>query len=96
MGESRRSEWTDHLRSSSSYSGTSRHSAFDLTPLFFISKGKIYMGKKTCGVRGLVGLEDLEGFPGGSVVKNLLANAGDTSSIPGPGRSHMKPVRHKY
>ena len=28
------------------------------------------------------------GFPGGSVVKNLLANAGDTGSIPGsPGRS---------
>ena len=27
------------------------------------------------------------GFPGGSVVKNLPANAGDTSSIPGSGRS---------
>ena len=26
------------------------------------------------------------GFPGGSVVKNLPANAGDRSSIPGPGR----------
>ena len=24
----------------------------------------------------------------GSAVKNLLANAGDTSLIPGPGRSH--------
>ena len=29
------------------------------------------------------------GFPGGSVVKNLPANAGDTGSIPDPGRSHM-------
>ena len=29
------------------------------------------------------------GFPGGSVVKNLPANAGDTGLIPGPGRSHM-------
>ena len=29
------------------------------------------------------------GFSGGSVVKNLLANVGDTGSIPGPGRSHM-------
>ena len=29
------------------------------------------------------------GFPGGSVVKNLPANAGDTSSIPGLGRSRM-------
>ena len=28
-------------------------------------------------------------FPGGPVVKNLLANAGDTGSIPDPGRSHM-------
>ena len=29
------------------------------------------------------------GFPGGSVVRNPPANAGDASSIPGPGRSHM-------
>ena len=28
------------------------------------------------------------GFPGGAVVKNLPANAGDTGSSPGPGRSH--------
>ena len=28
-----------------------------------------------------------EGFPGGSVVKNPSANAGDASSIPGSGRS---------
>ena len=27
-----------------------------------------------------------EGFPGGSVVKNPPANAGDTGSIPSPGR----------
>ena len=31
----------------------------------------------------------LLGFPGGAVVKNLPANAGDTGSSPGPGRSHM-------
>ena len=29
------------------------------------------------------------GFPGGTVVKNLPANAGDTGSSPGPGRFHM-------
>ena len=29
------------------------------------------------------------GFPGVSVVKNLLTNAGDTGSTPGPGRSYM-------
>ena len=28
-------------------------------------------------------------FPGGTVVKNPPANAGDTGLIPGPGRSHM-------
>ena len=28
-------------------------------------------------------------FPGGAVVKNPPANAGDTGSISGPGRSHM-------
>ena len=40
------------------------------------------------------------GFLGGSVVKNPSENAGDTDSIPGPGRSHMpqsnKPVPHGY
>ena len=39
-------------------------------------------------------------FPGGTVVKNPPANAGDTGSSPGLGRSHMpqsnKPVRHNY
>ena len=28
-------------------------------------------------------------FPGGPVVKTLAANAGDTGSISGPGRSHV-------
>ena len=31
----------------------------------------------------------LEGFPGGTAVKNLPANAGDTGSSPGLGRSHI-------
>ena len=29
------------------------------------------------------------GFPGGAVVENLPANAGDTGSSPGLGRCHM-------
>ena len=29
------------------------------------------------------------GFPGGTVVENPPANAGDTGSSPGLGRSHM-------
>ena len=39
-------------------------------------------------------------FPGGPVAKSPPANAGDKSSIPGPGRVHMpkasKPVSHNY
>ena len=31
----------------------------------------------------------VKGFPGGAVVENLPANAGDTGSSPGLGRSHM-------
>ena len=30
-------------------------------------------------------------FPDGPEIKNPLSNAGDTGSIPGPGRSHMPP-----
>ena len=33
--------------------------------------------------------ETLRGFPGGAVVENPPANAGDTGSSPGLGRSHM-------
>ena len=32
---------------------------------------------------------DFQGFPGGAVVEILPANAGDTGSSPGLGRSHM-------
>ena len=31
----------------------------------------------------------IEGFPGGTVVKNPPANTGDMGSSLGPGRSHM-------
>ena len=34
--------------------------------------------------------ESMWGFPGGAVVENLPANAGDTGSSPGLGRSHMR------
>ena len=33
-------------------------------------------------------LKHSHGFPGGVVVKNPPANAGDMGSSPGPGRSH--------
>ena len=38
----------------------------------------------TCSTRFL---SQYNGFPGGSAVKNLPANAGDTGSIPGTGRA---------
>ena len=34
-------------------------------------------------------LKQGQGFPGGAVVKNPPANAGDMGSSPGPGKSHM-------
>ena len=33
--------------------------------------------------------KEIRGFPGGAVVENLPANAGDTGSSPGLGKSHM-------
>ena len=38
----------------------------------------------------LLSIKNLDlGFPGGAVVKNLPANAGDMGLNPGPGRSHV-------
>ena len=34
-------------------------------------------------------IKGFKGFPGGAVVENLPANAGDMGSSPGLGRSHM-------
>ena len=39
--------------------------------------------------QGIANQNHNEGFPGGAVVENLPANAGDTGSSPGLGRSHM-------
>ena len=41
------------------------------------------------GERTVLSINDIEDFPGGAVVKNPPANAGDKSSSPGPGRCHM-------
>ena len=37
----------------------------------------------------LLRIKAVLGFPGGAVVENLPANAGDTGLSPGLGRSHM-------
>ena len=39
--------------------------------------------------QNLTSKDQLLGFPGSPVDKNPPVNAGDTGSIPGPGRSHM-------
>ena len=38
----------------------------------------------------LLSIKRNEGFPGGAVVENLPADAGDTGSSPGLGGSHMQ------
>ena len=58
--------------------------------IFYLSHRPINkQSLKTCcagkGVKKCLFLD----VPGGSVVKNPLANAGDTGSIPGPGRAHL-------
>ena len=62
-------------------------------------------GKAFNGIHNFMGTQAIklnQGFPGGAVVKNPPANAGDTGSIPGLGRSHMprsgetKPMCHSY
>ena len=48
--------------------------------------------KENCRQISLINIDTKilnRGFPGGAVVKNLSANAGDTGSSPGQGRSHM-------
>ena len=55
---------------------------FDLVLTIFSFK-EIILLKTSCKNAYILG------FPGGAVVKNPPANAGDTGSSPGPGRSHM-------
>ena len=43
----------------------------------------------TCNKSPNVKSKSIRGFPGGAVVESLPANAGDTGSSPGLGRSHM-------
>ena len=50
---------------------------------------KTTVGYHLISVRMIVIKKDNRGFPGGAVVENLPANAGETGSSPGLGRSHM-------
>ena len=57
------------------------------------TRKELSVAGRPCGDTGGSGralLPQLPGdFPGGAVVKNPPASAGDTGSIAGPGRSHM-------
>ena len=55
------------------------HSFWNLFPTHHFLSSERARSKKT----------KKQGFPGGAVVENLPANAGDTGSSPGLGRSHM-------
>ena len=61
----------------------------------FIKKKKKIKKKKTnrkklnCNTNNIFFKKSTRGFPGGAVVENLPANAGDMGSSPGLGRSHM-------
>ena len=59
--------------------------------LFIISPGPGIVPKTTDGVliNLLLKKKKKRDFPGGAMVKNLPANAGDMGSSPGPGGSHM-------
>ena len=52
---------------------------------------EIYEAKKLIELKGEIHNSKIiaEGFPGGAAVENLPANAGDTGSSPGLGRSHV-------
>ena len=51
-------------------------------------------GRKCC--KSWVNIKNVEGFPGGAVVKNPLANSGDVGSSPGarrfPGEGNDNPI----
>ena len=60
----------------------------------------MYMSILLNELPGLLTRSFVRNLPGGAVVKNLPANAGDMGSIPGPGRSTCyratKPLCHNY
>ena len=60
----------------------------DIVSEFFHSLTQYYGTGNALDIR-LTSKSKLLGFPGGAVVENLPANAGDTGSSPGLGGSHM-------
>ena len=62
------------------------HSEFN----FWVILRREYLDRVTWEAEAIVQIKNyFGGFPGGAVVENPPANAGDTGSSPGLGRSHM-------
>ena len=56
----------------------------------YLKKGRRFLRFSASKVLNLRDFKNvIQGFPGGAVVENLPANAGDTGSSPGLGGSHM-------
>ena len=54
-----------------------------------LSLYKFQLKTKGHSVMSIIPQKKMQGFPGGAVVKNPPANAGDMGSSADPGRSHM-------
>ena len=70
-------------RQGGSEGGSSNGSSWDFGPVLSV-RGELSETRKNNHRKEVGG-----GFPGGAVVENLPANAGDMGSSPGLGRSHM-------
>ena len=62
---------------------------FSQKDISFASNGRGFLISYNDLVQDLSSKTEVWGFPGGAVVENLPANARDTGSSPGLGRSHM-------
>ena len=60
-----------------------------LFPGLFQERNKHLADSEACCGNFVLVKTEWKGFSGGSVVKNMPANAGDTGLISGPGGSHM-------
>ena len=68
---------------------STRNGTFSNVCTVFIDDGSSERYGWDCAQCHLIFKVSHSGFPGGAVVKNPPANAGDTGASPGPGRSHM-------
>ena len=77
-----------------------QRSEITMFKFYFEQYGKIEFNLSFVGFKSLIRKKSLRDFPGGTVIKNLPAIAGDMGLIPGREdltcRGATKPVRHNY